>query len=210
MNRRHFIGTLLGGSALLASGAGLARDYTAGIDYRELFPRVDTGLPDGRIQVVEVFWYGCPHCYQLQPLLRDWKTTLPEHVDLQHLPAAFNDLWALHARVFFAAQTLGVLEEIHQPFFEAIHGQGRNLRSESAILRFVDQRGIDADAFREAMRSPDTGAALQDAGLRVQAYQVEGTPSMVVDGRAMVSSGMSGSHSEMLRVVDHLIGEFSA
>lgn len=209
MNRRHFIGTLIGTGALLSAGTSLSRDYAAGIDYRELFPRVDTGLPEGQVQVVEVFWYGCPHCFQLQPVLREWKKTLPENVELVHLPAPFNDLWALHARVFFAAQQLGVLEEVHQPFFAAIHEQGRNLRSESAILRFVDQRGLDADAFRDAMRSQETSEALQEASLLVQAYQVEGTPSMVVDGRAMVSAGMTGSHAEMLRVVDHLIAQSS-
>jgi protein dithiol oxidoreductase (disulfide-forming) len=209
MHRRRFIGSLVGGSALLVSGAALARSFTAGIDYRRLTPRVDTGLPEGRIQVVEVFWYGCPHCYTLEPLLAAWRKELPEHVDFSHMPAAFNDLWALHARVYYAAVQMDVLDQIHQPFFDAIHAQGRNMRSESAILRFVEQRGLDADAFRETMRSPEVTDAVSEAGLLIQAFQIEGVPSMVVDGRAMVSAGMSGSHEGMLRVVDHLIEQHS-
>lgn len=205
MNRRRFMGALIGGSALFASGASLSQNFTAGLHYRPLMPRVNPGLPEGRVQVVEVFWYGCPHCYNFQPYVTEWSQNLPDHVEFTHLPAPFNDLWVLHARVFFAAEEMGVLDQIHQPFFDAIHAQGRNMRSESAILRFVDQRGVDADAFRETMRSPEVAAAIGDAGLLVQAFQVEGVPSMVVDGRAMVSSGMAGSHEGVLRVVDHLI-----
>ena len=209
LNRRRFMGALVGGSALLASGVALGREFTAGRDYRQLVPRVDTGLPEGRVQVVEVFWYGCPHCNSFEPLVSEWKENLPEHVDFSRLPATFNDLWALHARVYFAADKLGVVDEIHRPFFDAIHAQGRHMRSESAILRFVDQRGLDADAFREAMRSPEVGAEVSEAGLLIQAFQVEGVPSMVVDGRALVSAGMTGSHEGMLRVVDHLVAEYA-
>lgn len=209
MNRRRFMGALVGGSALLASGAVLSQPITAGVHYRPVVPRVNLGLPEGRVQVVEVFWYGCPHCFNLQPLVTAWAKGLPEHVEFTHMPAPFNDLWALHARVHYAAVELGVLDQIHQPFFDAIHAQGRNMTSESAILRFVDQRGVDADAFRETMRSPGVTAAIADAGLLVQAFQVEGVPSMVVQGRAMVSAGMAGSHEGMLRVVDHLIEQYA-
>jgi len=209
MNRRRFMGSLVGGGALLASGLSLAREPAAGLDYRELVPRVPTGLPAGRVQVVEVFWYGCPHCFTFVPLIDAWRKTLPEHVEFSHLPAPFNDLWALHARVYYAARALDVLDKIHQPFFEAIHAQGRNMRSESAILRFVEQAGVDPDAFRDAMRSPETSEALGEAGLLVQAFQVEGVPSVVVDGRAVISSGMAGSHEAVLRVADHLIAKVS-
>jgi protein dithiol oxidoreductase (disulfide-forming) len=209
INRRRFIGSLIGGGALLATGAAIAREPVAGRDYRPLVPRVPTGLPEGRVQVVEVFWYGCPHCYSFEPLVNAWKKTLPEHVEFSHLPATFNDTWARHARVFFAASALDVLEQVHQPFFEALHVQGRNLTSESAILRFIDQIGLDADAFGATMRSPEVSEKIADASLLVQAFQVEGVPSMVVDGRAVISAGMTGSHEAMLEVVDHLIAQAS-
>jgi protein dithiol oxidoreductase (disulfide-forming) len=203
------MGSVIGGSALLASGVSLAREITAGVHYRPLVPRVQTGLPEGRIQVVEVFWYGCPHCYTFEPLVAAWQQTLPEHVEFVHLPATFDDVWALHARVYYAARALDLLDQVHQPFFDAIHAQGRNLRSESAILRFMEQIGVDADRFREAMRSAEVQEAVNEAGLLVQAFQVEGVPAMVVDGRALVSAGMAGSHQDMLRVVDHLIAQAS-
>lgn len=209
INRRRFIGSLIGSGALLAAGPSLAREPVAGRDYRALIPRVPTGLPEGRVQVVEVFWYGCPHCYSFEPLVDAWKKNLPEHVEFSHLPAPFNDTWARHARVYFAASALDVHEQVHQPFFEAIHVQGRNLTSESAILRFIDQIGLDADAFGAMMRSPEVSEQVGDASLLVQAFQVEGVPSMVVDGRAVISAGMTGSHEAMLEVVDHLIAQTS-
>jgi protein dithiol oxidoreductase (disulfide-forming) len=205
MNRRRFMGSLVGGSALLVSGISLARSFTPGIDYRQLIPRVDTGLPEGRLQVIEVFWYGCPHCYTFEPLVDAWRRELPEHVEFSHMPAPFNDLWALHARVYHAASQMGVLDQVHQPFFDAIHAQGRSMNSESAILRFIDQRGVDADAFRDVMRSPEVADAVSEAGLLIQAFQIEGVPAMVFDGRAMVSAGMTGSHQGMLDVINHLI-----
>ena len=205
INRRQFMGTLAAGSAMLATGGSWAQEFQAGRHYRNLVPRVPTGLPEGRIQVVEIFWYGCPHCYNFAPYVHDWIPTLPEHVEFSHLPAPFNDLWALHARVFFAARALGILDDFHMAFFHALHAQGRNLNSESAILRFVDQRGIDADAFRDTMRSEQTAEALHEASLLVQAFQVEGVPSMVYDGRAMVSAGMAGGHPQVLQVMDYLI-----
>jgi len=211
MNRRRFLGGVVAGATAVAvgSGASSAREFLPGIHYRELMPRVPTGLPPGRLQVVEVFWYGCPHCYTFEPMVADWLPSLPDNVDFALLPAPFNDLWALHARVFFAARELGIVDAIHMPFFHAIHAQGRNLGSESAILRFVDQRGMDADAFRDAMRSPETAAALTEASLLVQSFQVEGVPAMVYDGRVLVTAGMAGSHQNVLRVMDQLIAQDS-
>jgi thiol:disulfide interchange protein DsbA len=208
MDRRRFLGSLAAGSTLLVTGAnGLASNLTPNVHYLPVRPRISTGVPEGKVQVLEIFWYGCPHCYNLQPLMGEWMRSLPDAVEFSHLPAAFNDLWALHARVYYAAVLLDVLETVHQPFFDAIHGQGRNMQSESAILRFIDQRGLDADAFRDVMRSQEVADSVNDAALLVQALQVQGVPSMAVDGRALVSASMAGSYGNMLAVVNELIRE---
>lgn len=208
MDRRRFLGSLAAGGAVLATGThASASNLTPGVHYLPIRPRISTGVPEGKVQVLEIFWYGCPHCYNLQPHMGEWMSTLPDSVEFSHLPAAFNDLWALHARVYYAAVLMDILEDIHQPFFDAIHGQGRNMQSESAILRFVDQRGVDADAFRDVMRSQEVADSVNDAALLVQALQVQGVPSMAVDGRALVSASMAGSFGNMLAVVNELIRE---
>ena len=205
MNRRDFMTVMGGAGLLLASGTGLAQEYRAGQHFQPIQPPVDTGLEEGRIQVVEIFWYGCPHCYSFEPKVAAWKDELPEDVEFVYLPAPLNDVWALHARVFYAAQELGVLDQVHLAFYDAIHDQGRQMRSEAAILRFIDQRGIDVDTFREALRSETVRDQVMDAGVRVQEYGIEGVPSLVVNGEALISAGMAASHDQMLDIADHLI-----
>ncbi|WP_018139781.1 MULTISPECIES: thiol:disulfide interchange protein DsbA/DsbL [unclassified Thioalkalivibrio] len=205
MRRRDFLGAMGGAGLLLATGTSLAREYRDGQNFRTIQPPVDTGLEDGKIQVVEVFWYGCPHCYSFEPYVQEWQKGLDDDVEFVYLPAPMNDVWALHARVFYTAQKLEVLNEVHQPFYDAIHDQGRELRSESAILRFINQRGLDADEFREVMRSEEIRRKVTEAGQDVQEYGVEGVPTLVIDGEAVVSASMTRSHEEMLDVADFLI-----
>lgn len=205
MNRRNFMAAMGGAGLLLASGTNLAQEYRSGQHYRPIQPPVDTGLEEGRIQVVEIFWYGCPHCYSFEPKVSAWKDALPADVEFVYLPAPLNDVWALHARVFYAARELGVLDQVHQAFYDALHDQGRQMRSEAAILRFIDQRGLDVEAFREAMRSEAVRDQVMDAAFRIQDYGIEGVPSLVINGEALISAGMAGSHDEMLDIADHLI-----
>ncbi|WP_018993377.1 MULTISPECIES: thiol:disulfide interchange protein DsbA/DsbL [unclassified Thioalkalivibrio] len=205
MRRRDFLGAMGGAGLLLATGTSLAREYRDGQNFRTIQPPVDTGLEDGKIQVVEVFWYGCPHCYSFEPYVQEWQKGLDDDVEFVYLPAPMNDVWALHARVFYTAQKLEVLNEVHQPFYDAIHDQGRELRSESAILRLINQRGLDADEFREVMRSEEIRRKVTEAGQDVQEYGVEGVPTLVIDGEAVVSASMTRSHEEMLEVADFLI-----
>ncbi|WP_018863280.1 MULTISPECIES: thiol:disulfide interchange protein DsbA/DsbL [Thioalkalivibrio] len=205
MKRRDFLGAVGGAGLLLATGTGLAREYRDGQNFRTIQPPVDTGLEDGKIQVVEVFWYGCPHCYSFEPYVQEWQKGLDDDIEFVYLPAPMNDVWALHARVFYTAQKLDVLDEVHQAFYDAIHDQGREMRSESAILRFINQRGLDADEFREVMRSEEIRRKVTEAGQDVQEYGVEGVPTLVIDGEAVVSASMTRSHEEMLDVADFLI-----
>ncbi|OOC50273.1 MULTISPECIES: thiol:disulfide interchange protein DsbA/DsbL [Thioalkalivibrio] len=205
MKRREFMGALGGAGLLLATGTSLAAEYREGQHYRAIQPPLDTGLEDGKIQVVEIFWYGCPHCYEFEPKVQAWKPGLADDVQFEYLPAPMNDVWALHARVYYTAEKLGVLDEVHQAFYDAIHDQGRQLRSESAILRFINQRGLDADEFRETMRSDAIRQRIVEATEAVQDYAVSGVPTLVINGEASVSASMAGGHDEMLEVADYLI-----
>lgn len=205
MKRREFMGALGGAGLLLATGSGFAAEFREGQHYRAIQPPLDTGLEDGKIQVVEIFWYGCPHCYEFEPRVQAWKPGLADDVQFEYLPAPMNDVWALHARVYYTAEKLGVLDQLHQAFYDAIHDQGRQLRSESAILRFIDQRGLDADTFRETMRSDAIRRRVVEATEAVQDYGVGGVPTLVINGEAIVSASMAGGHAEMLEVADYLI-----
>ena len=190
-------------AVLLALPAG-ADTPSEGIDYQVIDP-VPTQAEDGSVEVVELFWYGCPHCYNFEPHVQAWKEAQGDNVTFRYLPAVFNDLWAFHARVFYAAESLGELERLHTPFFQAIHAQGRRMADERSVLRFVEQQGVDPAAFRQAMMSDEITAKVREAIELTRRYRVDGVPSVVVDGRHLVSPGIAGSFEDMVRIMDHLV-----
>jgi protein dithiol oxidoreductase (disulfide-forming) len=190
-------------TTLLALPAG-ADTPTEGIDYQLIDP-VPTEAEAGRVEVVELFWYGCPHCYNFEPHVQEWKAQQGENITFRYLPAVFNDLWAFHARVFYAAEHLGLLDTLHTPFFQAIHAQGRRMADERSVLRFVEQQGVDPAEFRQAMASDEVTGKVREAIQLTRQYRIEGVPAVVVDGRHLVSPGIAGGFDNMVRILDHLV-----
>lgn len=194
----------------LASPAEEARPaFVEGKHYERLADPVRTGDPQ-RIEVVEVFWYGCSHCFLFEPLLEEWQTTLPQQVDFQRSPAMWNRVMALHAQAFYAAKALGVLDKMHAPLFEALNVAGKKLDTEDALAALFAAHGVDGAAFRKAFNSFGVQASVKQADARARSYRVTGTPEMVVDGTYRVSARTAGSNEAMLQVVDHLIGKVRA
>lgn len=181
-----------------------------GIDYQVIEPAVPTQSEDGRVEVVELFWYGCPHCYNFEPHVNRWKERHGENVHFRYLPAVFNEVWAFHARVFYAAESLDLLEKLHAPFFHAMHAQGRRMTDERSILRFVEQQGVDPESFREAMLSEQVTERVREAIQLTRDYRIEGVPAVVIDGRHLVSPGMAGGFENMTKIMDYLVEKASA
>ncbi|MFN2348316.1 MAG: thiol:disulfide interchange protein DsbA/DsbL [Thioalkalivibrio sp.] len=200
-------GLLLAGLFMLPAQAS---EPAEGIDYKVLERPVPTRVEDGQVEVLELFWYGCPHCYHFEPHVQAWKDGKPEHVQFEYLPAVFNDLWALHARVFYAAEAIGKLDSLHSPFFHAIHAQGRRMADERSILRFVEQQGVDPAEFRAALVSDEVTNRVREAIQQTRDYQVEGVPSVVVDGRYLVTASMAGGFEQMIKVMEHLVEKTAA
>ncbi|MDD3517695.1 MAG: thiol:disulfide interchange protein DsbA/DsbL [Chromatiales bacterium] len=179
--------------------------FDEGIDYKVIQPPVPTDAPAGQIEVLEMFWYGCPHCFSFEPHISEWKKNKPDDVYFRYFPGVLNPGWVLHARTFYAAEAMGVLDKLHGPLFQAMHVQGRRLFTEDAILRFVEQQGVDREKFREAMRSMEVQLKLTRATRVAELYQSSGVPSVIVNGRYLVAPGMSGDFDNMLRIIDHLV-----
>ncbi|CAN0425212.1 unnamed protein product, partial [Phaeothamnion confervicola] len=116
--------------ALLAATNSSAQEFVAGQHYQEIKPAIATSAAEGKVEVLELFWYGCSHCYAFEPQLIEWAKSKPDYVEFVRVPAVFAHNWEIHARAYYAAQQLGVLEKIHQPLFDAIHKQGRKVFSE--------------------------------------------------------------------------------
>ncbi len=179
--------------------------FEEGVHYLELFESVPTSVPADKIEVVEMFWYGCPHCYRLEPHLEEWLKKLPPDVQLVRIPAALNPSWALMARAYYAADMLGIRDRLHEAFFQAIHEQGRRLRSEDAVVRFVASQGFDGDKFRQAMHSLAVETRVRHATDLGKRYGVDGVPALIVNGRYRVLGRGVHSYAEMFQVVDFLI-----
>jgi thiol:disulfide interchange protein DsbA len=207
---------LLAGLALImVASTGCAKqaeeEYTAGIDYAVLPSPIPTSAPKGKVEVLEMFWYGCPHCYHFEPHIKTWMKSKPEAAYFIHVPAALNPSWVVHARAYYAAEQLGVLDKFHDALFVALHEQRRRLNSVDSLSRFAASLGIDEEKFREAMNSTETNSAIlkaQEIGYRSMA---DGVPMIVVDGKYKVTGRMAGgSFENMLKIVDYLVAKEAA
>lgn len=202
-------GALLAAVVLAVAGSGLtsASDgFDAGIEYREL-TTPERAEPGTDLEVVELFWYGCPHCYHLEPALAAWRAKLPPGVTFRRMPAAGALHWLPHARAYYAALQLGVLDKFHEPLFKAMHEARRKIMSEEELIAFAAESGIDEAAFRAAYESFPVDVQVRRAAEFGQRHQITGVPTLVVNGKYVTSATMTGSADAMFAVVDHLLAK---
>jgi thiol:disulfide interchange protein DsbA len=196
--------SLLAAGALAALGVrnpALAQVPVAGTDYLVLNPTLPVEAPAGNIEVVEFFWYGCIHCYNLEPLLDRWLKKLPGDVAFRRIPAVFNARWEHDAVIYYAFDALGLTAKTHAPLFEAIHKNRLNTTNERAFAEGLKKMDIDDKKFNEAFKSFGVQSKVKRATQLTAAYRIDGTPALAVNGTYTV-----GSSADMLRIADHLIG----
>jgi thiol:disulfide interchange protein DsbA len=185
--------------------AGQAQEYTAGEDYA-LIGTPQPGGSDGKVQVVEMFWYGCPHCFQFEPYLKDWQKSMPANVEFIKLPAIFNNpRWQLHAGAFYTAEVLGVMDKFHEPFFNIIHTGNQRMGSREDIREFFSGIGVEGKRFDETFDSFAVQAKVRRAADLTRRYGITGVPALVVNGKYLVDGPMAKSFENMLRIVDALV-----
>jgi thiol:disulfide interchange protein DsbA len=202
--RRRTLSIALGIAALGAPLASRAQPAKPSTDYTVLKPElpVDT---TGKIEVLEFFWYGCPHCYALEPLLEVWLKKLPSDAQFKRVPAVFNERWAKDAAIFYALEASGNLERLHRPLFDAIHRDGLKTDNGQALGQWLSKNGVDTRKFDEIGRSFTVQSKVRRAAQLSTAYQIEGTPAMAVHGRYTI--GVDRGQQAMLSTVDYLIAE---
>lgn len=178
----------------------------AGLDYTEIKPAqpVET---QGKIEVLEFFWYGCPHCYTLEPLLEKWIPTLPADAQFRRVPAVFNNpAWARDASIYYAFDALGVVSKLHRPFFDAIHRDRLRTDNAEALAEWLTKNGVNMKKFDEAMKSFGVQSKVRRATQLSAAYRIDGTPALAVNGRYTVSAEQGRTQQGMLAIAEHLIG----
>lgn len=178
--------------------------YKEGEHYIELSTAVATS-DAGKIEVVELFWYGCPHCYTLEPAVEGWKAQLPTDVKFVQMPAVLNKNWELHARAYYAAKALGVLKETHQALFDAIHKERQPLFTQEALAGFYARHGVAEDDFNKAFKSFPVSAQISRVKKAQREYRATGVPLVIVNGKYKVGGTMKAGASGLFDVVDYLV-----
>jgi thiol:disulfide interchange protein DsbA len=172
-------------------------------EYRLIDPQ-PVAVPD-RIEVVEFFWYGCPYCYQLQAPMESWLRRKPEDVTLRRIPAIFRESWVPHARLYYTLDALGEVPRLHQTVYRAVHEERIALNSADGTGEWAAQNGIEASRWLAAYNSPEVDRKVEDSRRFTRTYQIQGTPSLIVDGRFLTSSGMSETVAGVIPILDDLI-----
>ncbi|MDX1916195.1 MAG: thiol:disulfide interchange protein DsbA/DsbL [Methylophilus sp.] len=160
-----------------------------------------------KIEVMEIFWYGCIHCYHMDPLLNAWVKKLPSDVYFKRVPGLPNPSWAPMAKAYFAMETLGLLEKLHTPLFDAVHKQKTiNPTDEKSIIEWVTkQSGLDKLKVEQAFSSFTTSTNLNRAAQVFRASGATGVPSLIIDGKYLTSSTMAGGNEEAIKTADFII-----
>ena len=212
MNRREFsvaAGAVLGATALGLPGLVLAQGRPEeGKQFRRLDKSVPPdGAPAGKIEVIEFFWYSCPHCNAFEPKLAAWAKKLPQDVYFHRVPVAFRDDFVPQQRLYYALEALGKVDELHAKVFDEIHTKRQPTNREDLILAFVEKNGVDRARFQEIYNSFSVQTKARRAKQLQDLYEVQGVPSMGVAGRYITDGDMTGNMDRCLQVVDYLVGE---
>jgi len=207
--RRTFTWQSLAALAALQSPAAWAQFQrpVAGSDYAVLETAAPVEAPAGKIEVVEFFWYNCPHCNAFEPILSEWVKKLPKDVAFRRIPVAFNAGFVPQQRLYYALEAMGLLEKVHPKVFAAIHVEKLNLAKGEAITEWVGKNGVDTAKFLVQYNSFDVVTKAQKATQLQNAFKVEGVPALGVAGRFYTDGTMAHSMERALLVVQSLLDD---
>ncbi len=206
---RTWLTAMLMAALLLPGGAGAQLAFIEGKDYQTISPPVDTGQPD-KVVVTEMFWYGCPHCFRFEPYIEQWSKNLPEGAVFEQVPAMGsndNKVWPRLARTHYALQAMGELERMHRNLFDAIHIERKFQATAEVdqIVAYLASQGIDEQAFREAYNSFPVETQIRKNRQKEKRYGIGGVPTIIVNGKYLISTEFAGSFARMLEITDFLV-----
>jgi len=201
--RNLFIGAVMALASLFGVAAH-ADDIQAGKQYTVLESPVPVAQP-GKIEVVELFWYGCPHCYAFEPTINPWVEKLPADVHFVRIPAMFGGIWDVHGQMFVTLEAMGVEHKVHTAVFDAIHKEHKMFKTPEEMADFVATQGVDKAKFLETYNSFAVKGMVAKYKKLALDYGVTGVPTMIVNGKYRFDLGSSGGPEETLKVADTLI-----
>jgi protein dithiol oxidoreductase (disulfide-forming) len=212
MNRRDFsVGAacVVGAAALGLPGMVLAqtRKPEEGTEYLTLDKRVGTDAPAGKVEIIEFFWYSCPHCNAFEPKLDAWIKKLPGDVVLRRVPVAFRDDFVPQQRLFYTLEALGKLDELHTKVYHTIHAERNPINKEDLILDWAAKQGLDKAKVKELYNSFSVSSKARRASQLQDAFKVQGVPALGIAGRYYTDGTLAGTMDRALQITDYLIAE---
>ncbi|MRR49460.1 MAG: thiol:disulfide interchange protein DsbA/DsbL [Rhodocyclaceae bacterium] len=204
----RFLQILVTSLLVALSPLAVAAEFQAGADYTVVSPPQQVDVAKGKIEIIEFFWYGCPHCYHLEPALNKWRKTLPADVVFRRVPAVFSPRWALGAKTYFALEAVGQVDRLHGELFDAF--QGGKIGGDNDLFDWVAKNGVDRQKFADAFASFSTQSKVTRAQQTVPAYGINGVPAMAIGGKYVTSPAQTGGEGKFFAVVDSLIAKIRA
>ena len=208
MKRRQFSQAALASIAMLAATVSAqTAPYQEGIEYVSLDKRVPTEAGKGKIEVIEFFWYSCPHCNAFEPRFASWVKALPKDVEVKRVPVRFRDDFEPQQRMYYVLEALDKVEALHGKLFQAIHVEKQNLGSAEALAQWADKNGIPKAKFVELYNAFGVVTKAKRAHQLQEAFKVQGVPALGIGGRFYTDGSLSGSMERALQITDYLIAE---
>jgi thiol:disulfide interchange protein DsbA len=208
MKRRLFSTAMLSATALLGAASAWAQQaFRSGKDYITLERPVATEAGNGKIEVLEFFWYSCPHCNQFEPAFEQWAKNAAKDVVVRRVPVAFRDDFVPQQRLYFTLEAMNLVEKMHIRVFTAIHGEKQMLNTDAAVLAWAEKQGIDKAKFEQAYKSFGVATKAKRAVQLQNDFKIEGVPSLGVAGRYYIDGTLAGSMPRALQVADALIAQ---
>ncbi len=214
MKRRDFSLAAIGAAtaaglplAVQAQGPTAAKKPVEGTDYLSLDKRVPTDVGTGKIELIEFFWYSCPHCSAFEPQFAAWKKAAPKDVVVQRVPVRFRDDFEAQQRAYYVFESLGIVDAMHGKLFHAIHNERQQLSTGAALASWADKNGLPEKKFLETFNSFGVASKARRATQVQEAFKVQGVPALGVAGRFYTDGSLTQTMDRALQVAEYLIGE---
>lgn len=205
-----FLGCMLAINSLAAEKATVDKPgdftYTEGVEYIKITPAQPTQVAPGKVEVLELFWYGCPHCYKFEPYIKKWLKNKPDAAEFVRTPAAFNPRWKTHAGAYYVAELLNILDKIHGPLFDEIQKNRRGLNTPDSLAEFFSQHGVEKKKFLEIYNSFAVRTRLNRDYGQMKRYGVRSVPTIIINGKYRTTSTLAGgSNEDLIKLINYLV-----
>ena len=185
--------------------------YLEGVHYEKITPAQPTQVGPEKVEVVELFWYGCPHCFKFEPYVKKWLENKPANAEFIRIPASFNARWKLHAGAYYVAELLNITDKVHEPLFDALDKDRNSLANPKALAEFFSKHGVAEEKFLKIYDSFAVRTRLNRDYSQLKRYGIRSVPAVVINGKYRTNATLAGGRNEdLIKVINYLVEKESS